>query len=321
MLFHKPTLLICCALFYAISISVCRSNGQKELLQEHSSKVVYVGLLEDDRRQLDHLGPKDPRPVANRTITPAFKKDGSNWKPIVSLNQRTKWTIAFDGRKLGEVESEPNTQALSEKVTGPTNVHSILTPLDRVPSVGKPQGRFNGNFGNVVRRPLVVVSEPYFSDPDHWVPKEPSPRSMTEVRESFRKTFLHVRQCDASGEALKDDWKIPDSEIVVLKAYGSKKGASIIETKVLHNRCLFNADGDDFQSLGGNQVFYVSPNHRADFLGLQWEMVDAGDYDGDGKSEVIFYVAEGKDIDVVTEGYVLFYDDFHQSVRFVWQNH
>ena len=210
----------------------------------------------------------------------------------------------------------------SVRVSHPiTNVHSILTPANQVPSIGKPQGRFNGNFGSVVRRPLVVVSEPYFNDPDHWVAKEPSPQAMTEVRESFRKTFRHVRQCDALGEALKEDWKILDSEIVVSKSYGSRKREFLVETKVLHNRCLFNADGDDFQSLGGNQVFYVPPDHGAVFLGLQWEMVDAGDYDGDGKSEVIFYVAEGKDVDVETEGYVLFYDDFRHSVRFVWQNH
>jgi hypothetical protein len=320
-LFRKQILLMCCAALSAVCVSVWPSNGQEGLLQEHSSKAVYVGLLEDDRRQLDRHGPKDPTPVANRTITPAFEKDGSEWKPVGTLNQRIAWTIAFDGKKLGEVESEPSPQVASEKVIGPTNIHSILPPASQIPSIGKPQGRFNGNFGNPVRRPLVVVSRPYFSDPDHWTTKEPSPRALTEVRESFRKTFRHVRQCDASGEALKEDWKIPDSEIVVSKSYGSRKRQFLVETKVFHNSCLFNADGDDFQSLGGNQVFYVPPDQGAVFLGLQWEMVDAGDYDGDGKSEVIFYVAEGKDVEVETEGYVLFYDDFRHSVKFVWQNH
>lgn len=320
MLFHKPTLLMFCAALSGACLTVGHSSGQ-EGLQVHPSKAVYVGLLEDDRGQLEHRGPKDPTPVANRTITPAFQKDDGQWKPVVDLKQRVKWTIAFDGKRLGEVESEASPQAASEKVTGPTNVHSILTPANQVPSVGKPQGRFNGNFSSVVRRPLVVVSKPYFTDPDHWVPREPSAQVITAVRSSFRKALQHVRQCDASGEPLKEDWKIPDSEIVVSKSYGSRKREFLVETKVLHNKCLFNADGDEFQSLGGNQVFYVPPDQGAIFLGLQWEMVDAGDYDGDGESEVIFYIAEGKDVDVVTEGYVLFYDDFRHSVRFVWQNH
>jgi hypothetical protein len=320
--FLRPSLLICCAVLAWVCLTVRRSNGQEGgPLQKNSSKTVYVGFIEDDRRQLDHRDSKDPVPVTNRILTPAFQKDDSQWKPVVSLSHRTKWTVAFDGRRLGEVESEASQQDPSQKVIGPAHIHSILTPVNQLPSVGKPDGRFNGNFGTVVRRPLVVVSEPHFSDPDHWAPRQASPRAMTEVRKSFRETFRHVRQCDPSGEALKEDWKIPDSEIVVSKSYGSKKGEYLVETKVLHNKCLFSADGDDFQSLGGNQVFYVPPGRDGVFLGLQWEMVDAGDYDGDGKSEVIFYVAEGKDVDVVTEGYVLFYDGFRHSVRFVWENH
>jgi len=144
---------------------------------------------------------------------------------------------------------------------------------------------------------------------------------MTKMRSSFRRTFQHIRQCDASGEALKVDWDVPDSEILVSKGYGSNKQEFIVVTKVLHSKCLFNAVGDDFQSLGGNQVFFVASDRRVSFLGLQWEFVDAGDYDADGKSEVIFYVAEGKDIDIATEGYVLFYDSFRGNVRFAWENH
>lgn len=320
MLFHKPTLLMCCAALSGVCVSVWRSNGQ-EGLQEHPSKAVYVGLLEDDRRQLDRLGPKDSTPVSGRTITPAFEKDHSGWEPVRDLNQRITWTVTFDGKNLGRVESEPVSQATLGNITGPTSIHSILTPAKEIPVVGKPEGRFSGNYGRLVRRPLVVVSKPNFSDPDEWKPRAIPNRVIEEVRSSFRRTFRHVRQCDASGEALKDDWSLPDSEIVVSRNYGSAKHEYIVETRVLHNECLFNADGQDFQSMGGNQMFVVPPDHEAIFLGLQWELVDAGDYDGDGKSEAIFYVAEGKDIDVETEGYVLFYDDFSHSVRFTWTNH
>jgi hypothetical protein len=321
-LIHRLALLVCGAALSVVCASFWLGARQEGPLQEQTAKAIYVGVLEDDRGQLNRLGPKDPTPVANRIITPAFEKDGSEWKTVASLNQRITWTVAFDGKKLGEVESEPRSQVASEKGGGPTNVQVIQTPRGKIPSIGKPQGRFNGNFGRLVRRPLIVVSRPHFSDPDHWARKEPPPPAVAEVRASFRKTFRHLRQCDASGEALKDDWKIPDSEIVVSKSYGSEKREFLIETRILHNKCLFNADADDFQSLGGNQIFYVAPDDRgAVFLGLQWEMVDAGDYDGDGKSEVIFYIAQGKDVDVETEGYVLFYDHFSHSVRFVWENH
>jgi hypothetical protein len=280
-----------------------------------------VGFIEDDRKQLDRHDSKDTIPVTNRTLTPAFQNDAEGWKPVVNLIHPTKWTIAFGGRRLGEAESEARPQDHSVQIIGPTHIHSILTPVNQLPAIGKPDGRFSGNFGTVVRRPLVVVSEAHFNDPDHWTSKEPSPRAMMAVRKSFRETFRHLRQCAPSGDALKEDWKIPDSEIIVSKSYGSRNGEYLVETKVLHSKCLFSVDGDDFQSLGGNQIFYVAPDRDGIFLGLQWELLDTGDYDGDGRSEVIFYVAEGKDVDVVTEGYVLFYDGFRHSVRFVWQNH
>ena len=291
--------------------------------QPSHDETIYVGLIEDDRKELGHLGSKDFYPVNNRAITAAFMRDASGWRPAHKLNSKIRWTVAFNGKSLGEVESAPvaSPQATSEKITGPSNVQSILTPADKIPTVGKPEGKFNGNFETIIRRPLVVVSEPQFADPDHWTLRQLPSQVMSEVRSSFRRTFRHVRQCDASGEALKGDWKVPDSEIVITKSYGSNKSEFIVETKVLHNKCLFNVDGDDFQSLGGNQLFHATFNREAAFLGLQWELVDAGDYDADGKSEVIFYVAEGKDIDIETEGYVLFYDDFRHNVRFVWENH
>ena len=318
MSFLRPRLFASCAALFATFFTVWYAVAQPV---HEDTDTVYVGLLEDDRRQLDRLGRWDATPVPGRTIAPAFQKTGDGWKSIINLNHNVSWIVAFDGKNLGRVESEPVPQADLGNVTGPTGIHSILTPAKELPVVGKPEGRFSGSYGKLVRRPLVVVSKPNFSDPDEWKPRAIPNGVIEEVRSSFHRTFRHLRQCDASGEALKDDWSIPASEIVVSKSYGSTKHEYIVETSVFHNKCLFNVDGEGFQSMGGNQMFFVSPDHKAVFLGLQWELVDAGDYDGDGKSEVIFQVAEGKDIDIETEGYVLFYDDFRRSVRFVWQNH
>jgi len=49
---------------------------------------------------------------------------------------------------------------------------------------------------------------------------------------------------------------------------------------------------------------------------LSLELVDVGDYDGDSKSEAIFFVS-GYDED----GYALFYDCFKKSVWYTWHYH
>jgi hypothetical protein len=46
------------------------------------------------------------------------------------------------------------------------------------------------------------------------------------------------------------------------------------------------------------------------------DLLDAGDYDGDGRSEVLFW-SSGEDVD----GYVLMYDGFTKSAEFKWSYH
>jgi len=47
-----------------------------------------------------------------------------------------------------------------------------------------------------------------------------------------------------------------------------------------------------------------------------WLVVDAGDYDGDGKSELVFAIN-----DYNRGGYRLFYDDFRQRAVFEFSHH
>jgi len=289
----------------------------------NDTETVYVGLIEDDRRQLAGLGVKDHGPVSNRTLTPAFEKNGAGWQSIQRLNEKVRWTIAFDGKNLGEVESEPivASKVSSERMPGPSFPHSILTPTGRIPIIGTPDERFNGDFGAPVRRPLVVISKPNFKDPEEWKRARLPAQEVDQVRVAFRKIYNHLRQCDASGMPLTIDWQVPNSEIGIVKAYGSNKSFFLVETELKHTRCAYSLVGKNLQALKGNHWFYLAPSREASYLGNRWELVDAGDYDGDGKSEIIFYITEGPEEALDTEGYVLFYDDFHHNIRFTWNNH
>ena len=51
-------------------------------------------------------------------------------------------------------------------------------------------------------------------------------------------------------------------------------------------------------------------------LGRGFEFVDAGDYDADGSSEVLFWYS-GYNYD----GYTLFYQDFTKCVHYRWDYH
>src|SRR6266481_6418492 len=220
-----------------VALSAMPFIRQRTSVQEAapSSAVVYVGLVEDDRRQLERLGTSDATPVPGRTVTPAFETTNHRWRPILNLNRHVTWTVAFDGKEVGKVESEPIQPTSLENVSGPINIHSILTPPAGIPMIGKPDGRFSGNYGRETRRPLVVVSQPNFTDPDQWKPRDAPDEVVSHARAKLRTVLNHLRQCDSSGEAVKTDWNYPDAEVRVAKSWGSNKGAFILETKFQHN--------------------------------------------------------------------------------------
>jgi hypothetical protein len=137
-------------------------------------ETVYVGFIQDDRGELAKLGPNDSGPSKNRVVITAFSKDAMGWKTLEGLDQSVKWTVAFDGKNLGEVETRPspapevavNPNPVEASSTYAHAVQAILTPADKIPAIGKPGNKFARAFETVVRRPLVVVSAPNFGDPD-----------------------------------------------------------------------------------------------------------------------------------------------------------
>ncbi len=73
---------------------------------------------------------------------------------------------------------------------------------------------------------------------------------------------------------------------------------------------------DERGDLIDEKWFMVDPQKTIRFLGDDMWLVDAGDYDNDGKSEVLFAI-DGYN----RGGYELFYDDFKKHVRFEFSYH
>jgi hypothetical protein len=64
---------------------------------------IYVGILDDAREEM--LDWKSG--VADyRIVMPAFEKGGTGWATVRHFGpKRMKWTVAFDGKNLGTVET------------------------------------------------------------------------------------------------------------------------------------------------------------------------------------------------------------------------
>ena len=66
-----------------------------------------------------------------------------------------------------------------------------------------------------------------------------------------------------------------------------------------------------------SETFALTPAGEVVWLGARMTLVDAGDYDADGHSELVFFITDEHN----HEGYVLVPADFHRPVKFEWSHH
>jgi hypothetical protein len=278
---------------------------------------VYVGILDDAREEAWH---GKTGAIERRIVMPAFEKSHSEWRAVTSFLPRDmKWTVAFDGKNLGQVESQASSdEGNADQINSGTSraKQSISTAAAYVPTVGKPSKEFTGIsslFGlTAVRRPLVVVSEPNYSDPDHWKRTRLPEEIVRLVREGFRRQYPHVDRCEEE-RIVEHDWQFPDSALSLSSAYASNKNSFLIAVSLNAGDCGWGGRPDDPSDAFVHQWFYVAADRSIRRIGGFDELLDAGDYDHDGSSELIFFSTRSENSDA----YDLLYDNFRKRVDLV----
>ena len=297
------------ALLLRISLCVLVFQMAFPIQAPISENRVYVGFLDDAREEMVNWKPGVSK---KRVIRPAFERTRLGWKDIdsSSLPPQMKWTIAFDGRNLGQIESQPDSNG------GLTPVQKIVTPLPGVPTIASPSPHFAGLIAvgpGRVRRPLVAISKPYFHDPDGWK-RAKLPDDIAEiVRQAFRRDYPHVDRCK-DEEVVERDWKFPDSALALPIVYASNKHSFLIQSHLNAGDCGYVDDADDPLA---DPWFFVSTERTVRRIGGFMSLVEAGDYDNDGTSEVVLFTSQGEN----TDGFVLFDSRLEKQAALVWHYH
>ena len=275
---------------------------------------VLIGVLEDNP---GHFAGEPHYPA----VRAAFYQEGERWKAFPSdcsdqdclktiagkYPRQVNWTIAFDGRELDNVTSRTPEAFDSYSSVG----QQVITSTNIPPTVGQPSHEFGGFLGEPVYRPLIAVSRPNYRDPDGWKPAKLSAAMALAIRRQFRKRFPRVTNCRKGQVEKVGLWSYGDNNITVQKVYASKRSWIVAGVLLAPYRCDGPAD-EPF----GVQWFVVTPQHDIRFIDSNMWLVDAGDYDGDGKSELVFSID-----DYNRGGYRLFYDDFGQRAVFEFSYH
>ena len=166
----------------------------------------------------------------------------------------------------------------------------------------------------VKSRPLILVSQPYFRDPEGWTPTQLFFGEKKLAVSAFRKKIPASVRCDQPEKGPIHKVPYSDAEIRFLKAYRSKNGNVILGMRLDDKsaNCDFLDDDNFF-----DYWFVLRATGSVRLLDSQMQPIGAADLDNSGQSEWIFQTSRGEDRD----GYELFYDDFSKRVSFSWTYH
>ena len=308
----RPKCVLTATLIAAVATTlVCRAQSFNP---STSDDPVYVGILDDAREDIWH---GKTGPIERKVVMPAFEKSSSEWRTVTSfLPRHVKWAVAFDGKNLGQVESQASSDGGSADQISSKSSRAkqfLLTPTADVPTVGNPSEKFTGVSAILgplkVHRPLVVVSKPYFKDPDGWKRTQLPDEVVRLVRQEFRRQYPHVDRCK-DEEIAEHDWKFPDSALVLVATYASNKDSFLVAVSLNAGDCGWGGRPDDPLDPWVHQWFSIAADRSVRRIGGFEELVDAGDYDNDGSSELIFFSTRSEN----TDAYDLVYDNFSKKV-------
>lgn len=294
------TIIIAAILIWGIAPGASKSN-------------LTLGVLEDV--------PVGNEEAKGRFVRVIFRKAGSDWVPykndcrdqtclktaVLEYPQEMRWTIAFDGKNLGHITSHaPNDFETYWRVG-----QQEITSKELVPTVGERSEEFGGFLDAKVYRPLVAVSEPNFNDPEGWKPGHLSPEIVAKLQHSFHKQFPKLCTSPKDSSTLVA-YRYKDTDIKLLKSYAAKTAWFLARLHLQAIDCNDKEAGFDID----DPWFAVDPKGAVRYLGSGMRLVDAGDYDNDGKSELLFSISQYN-----RGGYRIFYKEFAKQAEFVFSYH
>jgi hypothetical protein len=265
----------------------------------------------------DNLGhyAGDPNFRAVRVI---FERRGEEWTPFLNnCRNRTclktatshyprelSWTITFDGRKVGNVTSRTPTDFAWYGSIG----QQEITGKDPVPAVGAKSPELNG----LPYRPLIANSKPYFKDPDAWKPATLPPTATAVLRQAFRKKFPNLCRSSKADHSKLEPYPYRNEDVKLVKSYRSVSGWIVARLHLDAIDCNDVEAGDDID----DPWFVMDADKSIKYLDSGIWLVDAGDYDNDGKSELVFSINRENE-----GGYKIYYDDFRKHTTFKFNYH
>jgi hypothetical protein len=265
------------------------------------------------------------QPPLHSVVRVAFRKLGAKWVALPDpahaesnydvtrgLPESLSWNACFDGRTVGSFVTR---LASGEPWLALLGVHEPAVAFS-VPYVGNRSRQFSGWMNTPVYHPLVVNSAAGCSDPDGWKPAEVPAEALRRLIPFFRTATHGITSCDRPGKPVP--YTFSDSEIHAFKSYSSVHGDRVVNLVVQPRPDAKPACEGSLESFRqwAPHMFFLPTSGDVVYLGDSLLVVDAGDYDGDGESEVML-MFERYDYD----GFMLTSHHFADQATYGWIYH
>ena len=245
-------------------------------------------------------------------ITPSvraiFYTKENKWVTGDQTKGITKWKVFYDGKIVGNITSDDHK---TPKYMSDKGLQTITSEKKDIPVIGSITDEFGTWADTKTYRPLTLTTGEFFNDPEQWKLSKLSVKNEKAVKKEFHAKFDEVINCKDDIENRGKPWIYKDKDIKVIKSYSSKANWIIASLQLGPYKC----DGPP-EAAYAKTWFLISPQGKISYLDSGMTLIDAGDYDGDGRSEVIFQVSRYNQ-----GGYILYFDDFKQNVDFLFGYH
>lgn len=248
-----------------------------------------------------------------------FAKTEKNWISLDNaqvghafLTARMEWTITYNGRILGSFKTTDPGFSTEYQWTYPRDRFLDPVSSQSLPAIKNVGNRFYGWCSTPENRPLIVLSRASASDPSRWLTAVLGMKDKERLFGEFQKAAGRALICPKDPEiAVPFNYSLNDIEIV--SCFKDKDGRQLVTLRLRPTKESENCDGV-LDNAWDQHTFLLSS--KVTYLGVGLELVGAGDFDGDGQSELLFWHT-GYDED----GYMLFSSDFKRKIKYFWGYH
>ena len=234
-------------------------------------------------------------------------EEASSGVPLADIS----WTVALNGRRLGLIKTIDPGYSSPNAWTYPRDRLLLLAPDQSVPVIANDQELFGGWCEVPPNRPLVLISRPNFKDPQGWKQFRADSTLRNRLFSQFAAAAGEVNTCESRNSDNPSIWAYSADDLLFSASYQDHAGRKLVALQLNPARNQCDGPPDDAWSM---HWFIIGESIQS--LGLNLSLIDAGDYDADSTSEVLFWYSGYNN-----DGYSLFYDGLQKRVDYLWNYH